>query len=345
MNQNHTHTDLTFLSLARRLMEGGDPRALQNRLEALKRIVAPCSRAWQAQYTRLLEEAARMAALRELGEREVSPISQTALRALESLEAQFCKTYVGAGAQISDEEDLAIMAPRIDSAESPEDIRAITGVALCAIARRAGSFDRALYCTNVQQLLEEKILMEEMNAHPSPAMSLWAALRRAPVRSLAILLLQYDEAGGVFRSAAPAELVCMPTMDELRKALAVYETALNLAPQRERDLCQRDLCRRILQQAGLWLTEEALDQDPLFQPFSKAIWEYLWGAMDFLEDPEHQTGQDLMILLVRRLCDALRDREVPVPPVLACLLQICLASAADCTQPTSARVLEGGEGQ
>lgn len=341
MNEENIYTEGTFLSLIQDLLENRDPEVVHARLEELKQLMLHNTRAQQARYVQLLRDLVRVAALEELVGRNMDPVSRAALSCLERLEVEIDDCRPGPVGQNKDieAEDLTTVAAHIDTADSPEIIRSVTIAALCTIERQEGALERKLYCAGIQRLLEEKMLTEEMRSHSSRALSLWDSLRRIPVRAMAISLLWYDEARDRFRSAAPEDLVCMDTMEELKKGLAVYEKSIQSSPLRDQMFCQRELCRSILRQAGVWLMEEGLDREPLFRSFTRTIRQYLWGELDLLKGMDPYKD-NLIPPLVRRLSETLGERNIQIPPVLSTLLRLCVASAEDYDGPVPVWVLE-----
>lgn len=214
MNEQNTHADITFLSLAQELLEGSDPQGIPTRLEEMKELVLPCSRAQRARYTQLLQEVAGVTALEELAGQDIGPISRAAFQSLEQLEAQTDDCPLKAWGQEDDfaGENLTTVAAHIDTADSPEIIRAVTAAVLHTIACQKGGLEQKPWYTSVRRMLEEKILMDETPSHPSRALSLWNALRRSPVRDLAIPLLWYDEEKACFYSAASEDLTYINTL-------------------------------------------------------------------------------------------------------------------------------------
>lgn len=351
MNKENIHTEGTFLSLAQDLLENRDPEVVRARLEELKGIVAPFSQARRARYARALGEAAEHVALEALEGQTVDPISQAAFQALEELEARsaqlpflFLEAKTVEPEKQPSVEDLTIIAARIDTADTPEIIRAATNVLLDNISAQEGLFEQTLYCVYGLRLMEDKILMETLRLRTSPALSLWEALRRSPSEALAIALLWYDGETGLFHSAAPEELASKNTPEELRKGIAIYEDALRLIPLQERILYQRELCRAILRQAGVWLMEQGLEKEPLFRLFTQIIRQYLWGDLSLLNLEE--TNRDMLIPpLVLRLFKALDEQKIPVPPVLSRLLRLCIGIAMDYGAPAFTWMLEEDEKQ
>ena len=348
MYEENIHTRRSILGLTRDLLESRDPAVVQARLEELKGTVVPLSQAQRARYARYLGEAAELTALEELKGRAVEPVSQAAFRALEELEARgaqlpFLFREEGSAKQPIGE-DLAIIATHIDTADAPETIQAATSVLLDTISAQTGLFEQMLYCAYGLHLMEKKILQETLHLRTSPALSLWDSLRRSPGEALAISLLWYDNETGLFCSAAPEVLASLDTPEDLRKVLAFYEAALHLAPPQERILCQRELCRCILRQAGVWLMEQGLDKEPLFRLFTQVIRQYLWGDLSLL-NWENGDRDNLIPPLVRRLFKALGERSISVPPVLSALLRLCVATAEAYDGPVPVQVLKEGEGQ
>lgn len=150
---------------------------------------------------------------------------------------------------------------------------------------------------------------------------------------MAIPLLWYDREEGLFHSAASEVLVSLDAPEKLRKAITFYEEALRPTPVQERILCQRELCRCILRQAGVWLMEQGLDQESLFRLFTQIIRQYLWGDLHLLQDQEDTDRDNLIPPLILRLSGALDKQEIPVPSVLLRLLRLCIAVAMGFSGP------------
>lgn len=351
MNEENIHIEGTILNLIQDLLGNRDPEVVQTRLEKLKGIVSPFSPARRARYARSLGTAAEHVALEALEGQPVDPISQAAFQALEELEGRaaqlpflFLEAEPAEPAEQPNIEDLIIIAAQIDTADSPEIIRAATNVLLDIISAQKGLFEQTLYCVYGLRLMEDKILMETLHLRTSSALSLWEALRCSPSETLAIPLLWYDGEKGLFHSAAPEELASLNTPEELRRGITIYEDALRLIPLQERILYQRELCRYILRQADIWLVEQGLDQEPLFRLFTQIIRQYLWGDLSLLNLEE--TNRDTLIPpLVLRFSRALDEQEIPVPPVLSHLLKLCVGIAMDYGAPSFVWMLKEDEKQ
>lgn len=348
MYEENIHTRRSILGLTQDLLESRDREVVQTRLEELKGIAALLSSAQRARYARYLGKAAKLTALEELKGQAIEPVSQAAFQALEELEARatqlpFLFREEGLAKQPVGE-DLEIIAAHIGTADAPETIQTATSVLLDTVSAQDGLCEQTLYCAYGRRLMEDKILLETLHLHTSPALSLWDSLRRSPSEALAISLLWYDRETGIFCSAAPEVLASLDTPEELWKVLAFYEAALQLAPLQERILCQRELCRCILRQASSWLMEQGLDKEPLFRLFTQVIRQYLWGDLSLL-NWGNKDRDNLIPPLVLRLSGALDERNIPVPPVFSRLLKLCIAVAMDYGDPSLTQVLKEGEGQ